>query len=131
MKNSIRTTASLFTAALFLSAPPTHALTNDDIAGSYQGTSVATTANGTSVTAQVGFTIKRSGKIKGVATVNGQTVHSKGRYQFVSEYGIAESTDGGEALGFVEQNGSTLTFNLLVRLDNGQVIKEITTVNKQ
>ena len=113
---------------LFVAGHSASALTNDDIAGVYQGTSVATTSSGATITANLTITFKPTGKIKTVATVNGQTVNGKGRYQFVSEHGISESTNGGEALGFVELDGSTLTFNVLVRLDSGDVLKEITTV---
>ena len=106
------------------------ALTNQDIAGVYEGTSAVTLPTGQTITANLKLTIKPTGKLKTKATVNGQTTSAKGKYQFVSEYGITESTDGGEALGFVDLNGPTLTFNLLVRLDDGRVLKEITTVTR-
>lgn len=106
------------------------ALTNADIAGVYQGTSVVTLTSGATVTANLTITLKSKGNIKTVAVVNGQTTNGKGKYQFVSEHGITETTNGGEALGFVDLNGSTLTLNLLVRLDSGEVLKEVTTVTR-
>ena len=104
------------------------ALTNQDISGVYQGTSVATLANGATVTASLTLTLKPQGNLKTVATVNGQTSTAKGKYQFVSEHGITETTNGGEAVALVDLNGSTLTINVLVRLDSGDIVKEVTTV---
>ena len=99
-------------------------MTNQDIAGVYQGTSTATLPNGQVVTGTGTFTFKSNGKFKAKVAVNGQTTAGKGKYQFISEYAISETVDGGEAVAFVDLTGNTLTFNILVRLDNGRSSKK-------
>ena len=120
--------AILTSGLLSLGSHSAFALTNQDVSGVYQGTSVATLPNGATVTANLTLTLKPQGNLKTVATVNGQTSTAKGKYQFVSEHGITETTAGGEAVALVDLNGSTLTINVLVRLDSGDVVKEVTMV---
>ena len=128
MKNSIRIVSSLLTAGfLTLAAGPVHALTAADLAGVYQGTSTATFPNGQVVVATGTITLKPGGNVKGNFTVNGQTVASKAKYTFISENAIYETTAGGTAIAFVDLTGTTLTLNLLVRLDSGEVVREVTT----
>lgn len=130
MKNFRKSNASLCLALglLFIAGRSASALTAADLAGVYQGTSTATFPNGQVVVATGTLTLKPGGNVKGNFTVNGQTVASKAKYTFISENAIYETTAGGTAIAFVDLNGSTLTLNLLVRLDSGEVVREVTTV---
>lgn len=57
--NNIRSITSILTAGfLAFSAASARALTADEIAGIYKGTSTATLANGVSITASVTITLK-------------------------------------------------------------------------
>ncbi len=103
------------------------AMTAADLAGVYQGTSTATLANGATISANLTITFKPAGNVKTVATVNGQTSMSKGKYQFVSDDVILGNFPSGEFTAFVDVNGQTLTFTLLVKASDGSIISERTT----
>ncbi len=126
-----RTTfAALAVVVLFAGwASPAKALTNDDIAGIYQGTSVATLPNGQSVTATVSITLKASGKEKVKATVDGQTATSKGTFVFATDQIIVGQFSTGQFTAFAELNGNTLTLTVLAKQDaTGQIVSEVTTL---
>ncbi len=118
---------SLLAALLILWASPARALTSDDLAGIYKGTSTATLASGATVSADLTITFKAKGNVKVVATVNGQTNTSKGKYQFVSDDVILGNFSSGEFTAFVDVNGQALTFTLLVKASDGSIISERTT----
>lgn len=121
--------AFIFTlGCLSLGCQSASALTNADIAGVYQGTSVATLPNGQTATGTGTFTFKSNGKFKAKVAVNGQTTASKGKYQFISEFALVENVSGGEAIAYADLDGNALTFDVLVRLDSGEIVKEVTTL---
>ena len=91
---------------------------------------MATFPTGQTVTASLTATVKASGRIKIAAIVNGQTSSSKATLSFVSEHGFSQTVTGGEAVGFADLNGTTLTLNLLVHLDSGEIIKEVTILQR-
>lgn len=119
----------LFLAFFFVSALPAKALTNEDLAGVYQGTSTATLANGATISANLTITFKAKGNVKVVSTVNGQTSTSKGKYQFVSNDVILGSFTSSEFTAFVDVSGQSLTFTLLVKASDGSIISERTTAS--
>ncbi len=108
---------------------PAFALTAADLAGVYKGTSVATLANGASVTASVTITLKPKGNIKTVATVNGQTTTSKGKYVFVSDDVLLGNFPSGEFTAIVVPDGDALTLTLLVKTADGSIVSERTTLS--
>ncbi len=119
--------AALTFCLLFMVSRSASALTAAELAGVYQGTSTATLANGATISANLTITFKPAGNVKTVATVNGQTNTSKGKYQFVSDDVILGSFPSGEFTAFVTVNGRTLTFTLLVKASDGSIISERTT----
>ena len=123
---------SLLAIAVFCSlafgCASARALTVDELAGTYQGTSVATLPNGATFNANLTVTFKRNGKIQTFATVNGQTIKTKGKYQFASDDLILGNFPTGEFVAFVDVKGETLTFTILARSNaDGSVISERTT----
>ena len=132
MKNSIRSIASILTAGfLTLAASRAHALTLEDIAGTYQGTSVATLPTGQQVTASVTILFKKNGREKVTAIVNGQTSTTKGRCQFVSDDLIVGSFPTSEFTAFADLSGDTLTLTVLAKQSSGAIVSEVTTLTKQ
>ena len=119
--------AFLAFSLLFVAGRSASALTAEDLAGIYEGTSVATLANGAQISANVKITFKAKGTAKVVGTVNGQTSTSKGKYQFVSDDVILGNFPSGEFTAFVTVDGQTLTFTLLVKASDGSIISERTT----
>lgn len=115
-------------AVVALAVTQARALNIDDIAGIYQGNSTAYLPNGSTVNASIQATVKRNGKLKTVAMINGQTIKGTARYSFVSEDSIYQSDANSQALSFIEQDGNNLTLNILVRTNAGQIIREVTTL---
>ena len=102
------------------------ALTNEDIAGVYQGTSTATLPNGQTATAALTVTLKPGGREKVTAVYNGQTTTSKANYQFVSDDVILGTSATSEFVAFVQQSGSTLTLTILANEGSGIYVNEKT-----
>ena len=113
---------------LWLGRATAPALTADELAGVYQGTSVATLASGAVITANVTSTLKASGKVKTVATINGQTNTSKGSYQFVSDDVLLGNFPSGELTAIAVPDGNNLTLTLLVKATDGSIITERTAL---
>ena len=126
MKNSI--SILIFAVAVFTLTATGRALTPEDLAGTYQGTSTATLANGAVITASVKLTCKSTGQIKTVSVVNGQTGTAKGTYSFASDDVLVGNFPSGEFTAFVKVDGQTLTLTLLVKsATDGSIISEKTT----
>jgi hypothetical protein len=130
MKTPVRSIASTLTAILVLAATPARALTNEEIGGVYQGTSTATLPSGEQITAQLTVALRRSGQEKVVATVNGQTTTSIGRYQFVSPDVILSHFPGSESVFFVELKDGKLTANVIAKESNGEIVYETTVLKR-
>ena len=129
MKNIRLSISAISTAALLFAATPARALTVEDIAGIYQGTSVATLPSGQTVTASVTIRLKNNGHEKVTAIVNGQTSVSKAVFAFASDDIIVGGNSASEFTAFITQNGTSLTLMVLAKeLATGEFVLEITTL---
>ena len=130
MKNSTRSITFALAVAfiLALSVTPARALTADEIAGIYRGTSVATLPSGERIYADLTATFRRSGNVKVVATVNGQSVTSRGNFRFVSGDVILQEFPTSESVAFVELSGDVLKATLVAKESNGEIVSEVTTL---
>jgi hypothetical protein len=109
-------------AVLALFTASAHALSNEELAGVYEGPADVNLPGGQNVSATFTNTYRRNGKMKTVLTVLGQTITSKGTYNFAAENILVGTVEGGIVTAIVELDGKALTFTGLTRLDSAGTV---------